>query len=64
MFVANSTEIADSGDSTLSVFLRALNRFYHPMGMDGGNLYCSPYELQWQVSIGSLTFPGFPMDLV
>ena len=30
------------------------------MGQDGNNMYCSPYELQWQVSIGSLTFLVYP----
>ena len=30
------------------------------MGQDDGNMYCSRYELQWQVSIGSLTFPIYP----
>ena len=60
MFIPTSTEIAGNGDTTTNVRLRPFNRFYHPMGQDDGNNYCSPYELQWHVSIGSLTFPVYP----
>ena len=30
------------------------------MGRDGANPYNSTYELQWQISIGSLVFPVYP----
>jgi hypothetical protein len=30
------------------------------MGQDNDNMYSSTYELQWQVSVGSLTFPVYP----
>ena len=30
------------------------------MGQDDNNMYSSNYELQWQVSIGSLTFLVYP----
>jgi len=52
--------IAASGDTTGSVVLKTFNRFYNPMGRDGANPYNSTYELQWQISIGSLVFPVYP----
>ena len=56
----NGLTITGSGDSTISAILRPCSRFYHPMGMDYNNQYSSSFELQWQVSIGSLTFPAYP----
>ena len=52
--------IAGSGDTTISAVLRPCNRFYHPMGIDTLDPYSSSAELQWQISIGSLTFPVYP----
>ena len=46
MILGGLTDIVGSGDTTTRVFLRPFNRFYHPMGQDDGNNYCSPYELQ------------------
>ena len=52
--------MAGSGDTMNSMFLRTFDRFYHPMGQDDGHMYSSTYELQWQVPMGSLTFPVYP----
>ena len=52
--------ITSSGNTTQSLVLRPSNRFYNPIGHDTDNLTCSSYQLQWQVSIGSLCFPVYP----
>jgi hypothetical protein len=56
----NGLNITGNGDSTISAALRPCTRFYHPMGMDNVDHYSSSSELQWQISIGSLTFPVYP----
>jgi hypothetical protein len=52
--------ITGSGDTTNCCVLKPCNRFYHPMGQNSIDKYSSSYELQWQISVGSLTFPVYP----
>ena len=52
--------INGSGDTTNCCVLRPCNRFHHPMALNKSGEYSSSYELQWQVSVGSLTFPIYP----
>lgn len=56
----NGLNITGSGDTTNCCVLRPCNRFYHPMGLNASDEYSSSYELQWQISVGSLTFPVYP----
>jgi hypothetical protein len=52
--------ITGSGDTTNCCVLRPCNRFHHPMSLNLSDEYSSSYELQWQISVGSLTFPVYP----
>ena len=52
--------ITGSGDTTNCCVLRPCNRFYHPMGLNKSDDYSSSWELQWHISVGSLTFPVYP----
>ena len=56
----NGLNITGSGDTTNCCVLKPCNRFYHPMGQNSTDDYSSSYELQWQISVGSLTFPVYP----
>ena len=51
--------ITGSGDTTNCAVLRPCNRFYHPMALDKADEYSSSWEIQWQISVGSLTFPVY-----
>ena len=52
--------IVSRGNGTGSVMLRTLNRFYTRMGQDNDNIYSSPYDCLWQISIGSVVSPVMP----
>jgi hypothetical protein len=44
-----------------NIALKPFNRFYNPQSqLAPADRYSTQYELEWQVSIGSLTFPVYP----
>ena len=59
-FTLDDLQTPASGDKSTSIFLRPFNRFYNPMAQDSLNEYCSPYECQWQLQIGSSVYPAHP----
>jgi hypothetical protein len=51
----------DTGNTNMDFVLKTWNRFYNPQSkLTPADRYSSKHELEWQVSIGSLTFPVYP----
>ena len=59
--VSIRAQIGDDTNTNMDFILKPFNRFYNPQSqLPPADRYSSQYELEWQVSIGSATYPVYP----